>query len=235
MKITVSLLSFLALSCGSLNAGPLTGPAYPPPGGVTFSGSGPGSGSGGKTFSYSGFDNTAYGSLYWGPTSVLNIANQNDTGVADMTYTGLSGADYIFNSTQNWAFQQSNSTVQSLATRFRMTVIGLGAVDTEAHLGATADLSFSSFNPSFPLFQVTGGFSANFFFEVADPRSPGTWTGVNTYQNAVNNSTTHNQTSVKFGFFTTPAIAPVPEPGTVFLFGGGALALVAFARRKLVR
>jgi hypothetical protein len=48
--------------------------SYQPPGGVTFSSSGPGSGAdGGETFSYTGFNSGAYAKLYWGLNAVANV------------------------------------------------------------------------------------------------------------------------------------------------------------------
>jgi hypothetical protein len=200
----------------------LFGPEYPPPGGVNFSSSGAGSGqTGGKTFSYSGFDPSQYETLYWGPLDVANVINAGDATPADMQFVGLAGGSYEFDSTANWTFNGAFIGTQHLPTRMLLTVTGLGAEDTQANLGA------SSPNGSYPLFIVTGNFSANFVFQV-DYQN--TWTPVDVFQNANNNNGQQNVKSVTFDFFNTTA----PEPGSFLLLGTGfALAgLLRFRKRK---
>ena len=218
MKLRTLYTSLLI--CPALLSASLVGPAYPPPGGVTVVASGTGSGdTGGKTFAYSNFNSSQYSTLYWGPISILNVDNVGDPPTANMSFVGLNGAAYEFDSTANWTFNGTFTGTQHLPTRLLLTVSGLGAEDSESNLGATT-------NPTFPLFQVTGNFSANFVFQAF---ANSTWTPVNDYQNQNNNSGPQNRKSASFSFFSTPATTP--EPGTWMLFGTGLAGLV-FVRRR---
>lgn len=149
---------------------------YPPPGGVTFSSSGPGFGAaGGETFSYTGFNSGAYAKLYWGLNAVANVnegtpngnmifLNYNpSTGIA----TWVSTSDWVFTSgfgggccsTPTQLLVQlpsyTNSNAGFLATGFLNPTTNKGA------LGITGD-------PNEPLYQVTGPYQATFEFEVWD-------------------------------------------------------------------
>jgi hypothetical protein len=220
MKTVAALLCLVPLSAAILGAG-LIGPVYPAPGGNSFSSSGNSGTAGGKTYSYSGFDPTQYDQLYWGPTDILNVYNSGDPTPADMSFVGHTGNVYEFDSTTPWAFLDSFEGTQQLNTRLLLTVTGLGAVDTETDLGATGG------NSTYPLFEVTEDFSANFVFESFDDAA---WTAITDYQNQNNNfngaGTTHS--SASFGFYSTSA---VPEPSTMLLFGTG-LAALSFIRRR---
>jgi hypothetical protein len=78
---------------------------YQPPGGVTFSSSGPGSGAdGGKTFSYTGFNSGAYAKLYWGLNAVANVNEGTPNGnMIFLNYNPSTGiATWV--STSDWVF-----------------------------------------------------------------------------------------------------------------------------------
>ncbi len=218
MKLLV-VLSLMALGSTARSA-TLAGPEYPPPGGVTFAPSGAGSGIGlGKTFSYSNFDATKYGQLYWGPVSILNVNNVGETPATNMAFAGLVGEFYEFDSTAAWSYDSIQTGLVQLPTKFLLSVIGLGTENTEASLGATT-------NPSYPLFQVTGNYSATFVFQVFYNSA---WTPVRDFQNAHNNlGNTQVQTSVNFAFFNTDA---APEPGTWAMFGIGVALLGVLGHR----
>ncbi len=207
MRLRTFVIAVLLSSAPMLRA-EIFGPEYPPPGGVTWVPSGPGAGSGaGETFTYSGFNPTQYAVLYWGPYDVSNVSNVGQT-PADMQFQGLVGGSYEFTSTATWTFNAITGTVL-LPTRMLLTVSGLGPEDTQGDIGA------SSPNASYPLFQVTGNFSATFVFQ-ADYQ--GNWIPVNDFQNSHNNLGPMNQTSVDFEFFNT---AVAPEPGSFLLIGMG--------------
>ena len=73
MKTLWILCALLLLAIGPSWAATYT-MGYPPPGGVTLSQSGPGSGAAnGQTFSYTGFNSTQYHTLYWGLNFVANV------------------------------------------------------------------------------------------------------------------------------------------------------------------
>jgi len=216
MKTIAALTFFLVAGVSLLSAEVLTDVGYPPPGGVTFSGSGD-DGTTGATFSYSNFnvDPALYSALYWGPTEVDNVINSNDPYSGQMTYAGTSGSSYVFTSTALWEGAYN--------TRMLLTPTGLGAEDTEANLGAST-------TPSYPLFLVTGNFTADFVIQAF---VGGNWEGVDTAYNSQlgNDPNVQDVTNVNFDFFTAPAAASTPEPGSLFLFGAGAVLAGLYRRR----
>jgi hypothetical protein len=221
MKTVVTLLCLIPFSAAILGA-TLIGPVYPAPGGNSTAGSSGTSGTAaGRTNDYSGFDPTQYGQLYWGPTDILNIYNTGDPAPADMQYIGSVAANvYEFDSTTPWTFYDSFEGPQQLRTRMLLTVSGLGVVDTAGDLLATGG------NSTYPLFNVTGNFTANLVFQSFDD---GTWTAITDYQNANNNGNGSNvQRSATFAFYSTSA---APEPSTMLMFGTG-LAGLGFVRRR---
>jgi len=223
MKSTFFIIG-IVFSASLLSADTLTNVGYPPPGGVTLGSSGSAGGSG-KTYSYSNFDidPTLYSAFYWGPTTVLNVYNSTDANQnpAPMAFEGLIDGAYEFDSTATWALDSTQYGNQNLNTRVLLTVTGLGAEDTEANLGASSD-------PSYPLFLVTGAFTATYQIQ-ADEN--GTWTGVTTLYNELNTPEGNRvETSVGFSFFSDPATAP--EPGTWMLLGSGMVIVAVFGRKR---
>lgn len=191
-------------------ASTLQGPVYPPPGGVTLGASGSSGLSGGKTFSYSNFDPSQYGVLYWGPTSLL-IGEPNNTEF-DMTFNSCSNSTCEFDAPVGWY----------LPTRLILNVSGfLGAPVTEASQGVFAA-------PTYPLFQVNGNFSTTFEFEALQN---GSWVPIDTIPNE-SLGTPAGNTNVKsanFGFFDT---LPTPEPASMVLIGAGLVCMGVIRRRK---
>ena len=149
---------------------------YPPPGGVTFSSSGPGSGAdGGKTFSYTGFNSGANAKLYWELNAVANVNEGTQNGnMIFLNYnrrresppgsrprTGSSLLALVAVAVPHrrncWCSYSTytNSNAGFLATGFLNPTTNKGA------LGITGD-------PNEPLYQVTGPYQATFEFEVWD-------------------------------------------------------------------
>jgi hypothetical protein len=141
-----------------------------------------------------------------------------------MAYFGQTGGTFEFDSTAPWELNSLQHGDQFLATRLLLTVTGAGAEDTEADLGASTA-------PSFPLFLVSGDFTATFVFQ-ADEQN--VWTNVGDLYNSLNtNSGNQIKTSAGFSFFTDPV--STPEPGTWFLVGSGGIVVGLFGRRGLSR
>ncbi len=215
MKTLTTLILTLVAGSALLSADILTDVGYPGPGGETFSGSGD-PGTTGQTYNYSGFtfDPTQFSALYWGPTEIDNVTDSNQGYTGQMSYSGNIGSTYTFSSTADW---------EGYSTRMLLTVSGLGPEDLESNLGAST-------TPSYPLFLVTGDYSATFVFQ-ADVG--GNWEGVDTafnniFQNGSNNGV-EDDINVNFDFFTAPA--STPEPGTLLLLGSGAVAMGLLKRR----
>ncbi|HKB99082.1 MAG TPA: NosD domain-containing protein [Terriglobales bacterium] len=186
---------------------------YPPPGGVTFTSSGPGSGAdGGKTFSYTGFNSGAYAKLYWDLNAVANVNEGTANGnMVFLNYNATTGiATWV--STSNWLFTSgfgngccttptqllvqlqpyTNSNLGFLSSGF------LNPTTTKGALGITGD-------PNEPLYQVTGPYQATFEFEVwdgntADAGVPTAGDSIFDY-NSNNNGGPGVTTSVDFEFW----------------------------------
>jgi len=202
----------LSSACALSTAATLTGPSYPPPGNVSFVSSGAGSGIGaGKTFSYSNFDPSAYGVLYWGPTSVQ--IGYSTSPLGDMTFAGCTGLSCEFDDNTDWI----------RPTRMLLTLSGnIGSEQTESSLGVNTA-------PTYPLFLVSGNFSATFVFQANN----GGWQPIDQISNEslgtfVGNPT--NDKSVNFGFFSS---SPTPEPGYSALIGLGLLGFGWTRKRRV--
>ena len=98
MKL-LNILALLVLSSGLVQA-QVTGPVFPPEGGVTFSsiGGSPGD-SGGTDFIFIDFDPNAFNALYWGPQNAGAVAAGLDWIPHTLNFAGISGI------TATWAGQ----------------------------------------------------------------------------------------------------------------------------------
>lgn len=152
---------------------------FPPPGGVTFSQSGPGSGAvNGETFSYTGFNSSQYHQLYWGLNSVANVNEGTPNG--NMQFQGYNSTTGIavWTSTSNWVFTSPinlgccTTATQLLVQLQPFTGVNAGFLGsgflapttTKGALGIAGD-------PNEPLYQVVGNTSFQATFELM------TWDG----------------------------------------------------------
>jgi hypothetical protein len=153
---------------------------YPPPGGVTFNASGPGSGAAnGETFSYTGFTPAQYHQLYWGLNTVANVNEGTPSG--NMVFQGYNSTTGIavWTSTSNWVFTSPinpgccSTGTQLLVQLQPYTGVNAGFLGsgflapttTKGALGIAGD-------PNEPLYQVVGTASYQATFELM------TWDGV---------------------------------------------------------
>jgi hypothetical protein len=73
LEKTLDIVCFVFIACERFGLGHNLYHGFPPPGGVTFTQSGPGSGAAnGQTYSFTGFNSSQYHTLYWGLNSVVN-------------------------------------------------------------------------------------------------------------------------------------------------------------------
>jgi hypothetical protein len=111
------------------NAGPnLVGPAYPPPGGVSFSTSGgPSPGDpGGLNFIFTVFDPTAFKALWWGPQNQTAVAAGLNQTPHTLTFSSISGATATWTGTTDYRVPPSGNLV-NVPVRCDITVTGMGS------------------------------------------------------------------------------------------------------------
>jgi hypothetical protein len=211
------------------------GPSYPPPGGVTFSATGTNAGTGnGETFSFSNFDPTAYGSLWWGPENFSQDGNGIQGPAGDMTYSGFNNSvtgwsyttGYEWDSSTPWVFSSVQTGTVDLNTRFVLAFTGLADPTSKSSAG------IASGNTNEEVAQVLGNFSGSFVFQVQDPYDGNQWVAVDDFFNQYNTFCTNCvTTSATFGFWSTPNNA-VPEPRLYGLILAGMIGLAMFLRRR---
>lgn len=226
---------FVCLTASITFAGP-TGPAYPPPGGVTLSQAGNPGTAGGKTFSFSNFDFSQFGSLWWGPTNasdytgggIENVADSGNNNPGNMHFVGFNATAgaYEWDSGANWSFDSQFDGPVNVPTRFLLKFSGAAVPTTKALAGiASADTSEE-------VAQITGNFSGNFVFEANTSGS--TWTPVLDFYNSAHCIGVCNgvNTSADFGFWSTASSGATPEPRFYGLVMVGMIGLLALVRRR---
>jgi hypothetical protein len=206
----------------------VVGPVYPPPGGVTFSGSGAGAPfAGGKTWSYSGFGGagTAYQDLWWGSSSPITLAMDGSV--------NSSGETLTFNSfSGNQAIWTGSSTMQTINGNFN--------VDTQFVLTASQNFEAPPAGLSNGAdIHVNGNYNVNLSFQ-AKIHGDSSWSAANDLFNSYHtNPATSVISNFSGGFYytapvlnTDPNAAPLPASSTAGLGLLGGLGTLCLARRK---
>ena len=212
--------SCLVAMCASLSiAETINGPVYPAPGGNTYAGSGFNPAFGVKTGTYSGFDSSKYGSLWWGSAGAIQLAMDGsvDSAGETLSFAGLSGGTATW--TGSTRMQLSNGTYQNVNTEFLLSG-PLSAAPAGINNGVDV--------------AVTGGFVVNYQF-LANNGSG--WVSPNTL---FNNTQTYPNQSLQvlssFGggfYYTDPATAaPLPGVATAGLALIGGMIAFKFIRRR---
>ena len=128
----IALLTFGALFvANATHASSLVGPVYPAPGGNSFSPSGNAGDAGGLDASYTGFDNSYFDSLYWGPqwgTDPGPRAGLDGT-LHTLSFDSISGTTAIWQGTTSYTSPggPGPASCGSCDIRLEIDVSGLGA------------------------------------------------------------------------------------------------------------
>jgi hypothetical protein len=197
-----------ALALAGTTRAAVTGPMYPPPGGVTLVSSGTGdANAGGATWTYSNFApaDLSYG-LYWGKSSSTPVGLSLDgggiSGGENMVFNGFAG------NVATWSGQTSifvsngfGYSQNIVSTRFTLTVSDLSNAPINFVTPASVDITFpSAANAVIP---VTGNYKALRKFEVF---YGGNWQPAYDLYNSLNTDPGRSaQKSFGAGFY-------VPEP-----------------------
>jgi hypothetical protein len=206
----------VAIAAVTISAGAaLTGPDYPPPGGVDFSYTGSSAADpGGLTLYFANFDTTKFSQLFWGSAGAVSSRLGVTYGAASelMNFSGAGGPTAEWRGTAYYY----NSGNQLVSTETWLKVTAYGAPDfywtLVPEVGYVLDNSAGK------------NFSVNLQFLARD--SYGSLVALNSIPHEGGSASSFS------GGFWYEAATPVPEPATYL---AGALLLVPFGARLLRR
>ena len=215
----------------------ISGPTFPPPGGVTTSGSGsPGLSSGRENY-YTGFNSSLFSQLDWTFSEVANPYSNSQGATGDMAFAGYNPAtgEFTWNSTANTIWGTTVGTV-SIGTKL--------IVQLQPYTGVAGPLGSGWLTPTTAgAAGITTLPSAQSVLDVLNDGGVGNayqvWFQYQTasgipllnYYNSFNNNLSGEgiNTSASGNFYYV--LAPVPEPSTFALMGVAGLGLL-LRRRK---
>ena len=200
---------FLTVSMGIASAF-IQGPDYPPPGGVTWSGSGSGT-SGTATWNYSNFDVSGLDSLYFGLNQVdygAIGAGLNNTADAFSLYS-VSGTTAEWHASTTWYNGSSNVPA---STRLVMTVGNLGPNPWTTDLASIGlDTGFGDLGAV-----VDNSSGSNFTLDWKIEADTGSgWQAINSVQQYLSHDG-FTRTNFATGFYSE--LTAVPEPTTLIVW-----------------
>jgi hypothetical protein len=210
---------------------------YPAPGGTTSSASGSSIAAGGRTISYTGFNPSAYSSLYYvigdyiptftdaGPR--LWADGSPDQLTYDSAASNLAAGTLVWSGSTNVPLVTGANP--AYGTRFTLRVTDL----TGTSLALTSATSLGLANSLGGALAVpTAGFNANWLFELATSPGAATYSDASTVFNAISQKSSSTfSTSVGGGFYYE-APAAVPVPSSLPLLAGGLAVMGLVGRRR---
>lgn len=207
----------LALAFGaSYGVAQYVGPEFPPPGGVSYSGSGDSGRGGGLTWNYWNLDPTQYQNLYWGPSEAVSMSIDNNFPTTLSFDPGSSNLG-------------AGVAVWSGTALYTSPINAWGWMNVDFVLTVSQPLSVSPIGGNTPVWaQISGTtFWSNLQFRVQDFN--GSWEPlldfVDTHSHYYG---TYATSSFSGAFWHTNNV--VTEPTQFFVLGAGICAL-AFIRR----
>ena len=221
-SLIVALASTTFLTAA--HADVLVGPAYPPPGGVSFVNTAgqPAAAAGGNNLQYSSLNPAAYNQLFWGPADVIATMNNNQSNL-------LSLVQPVSGQTATWTGQtQMSGTFYSglVDVEFIATITGTGNWVLPSTVGITgSDL------PAV-VAQITGtSFTVQEQFLARIAGSNNAYVAFNDFYNQEHGTNTSDVYSGTSGEFFYSA---VPEPSTwaMMILGFAGIGLTAYRSRS---
>ncbi len=233
----MGLAMVLTSHVATIEAAPI-GPVYPPPGGVTFSGSGSSGQTSGRTNFYTNMAPAAYDELYWTFHTIANPYHSlEQTPTGNMVFSDYNAATGIatWNSTANITWDTVTG-IENIPTKFVVqlqphTGVNSGPLMSgwlEPVTAATADIA--SLPANWILADVAAVPQATNNFQVWYQFQTGTGVPLLAYYDASSQTSGGIvQTGASGGFYST-----VPEP-TVSMLAGLGLASLLLKRRSRSR
>ena len=234
-KYYVSMIVLLLgiVSSATVQAVTMKSLTWQPPGGVTWNNTGGGNVTeGGTTWSYTNFDTSQFDQLYWG----LNQLDYGPAGagldgtLTDFSFISVSGNTATWAGATTWYDSIDGTTPIDATIRYQMTLVGGGSWITDlASIGLDGSAGYGDLGA---VANIGGAdFSVELIME-ADLNNDGNWIALNgpggVQQHSSRDGATRSSFATTF-YYTEPS--PVPELGSLALFGLGLLVLGVFRRR----
>jgi hypothetical protein len=233
-----NLVAMLLLAGISTAIADPAGPVFPPPGGVTATGTGGSGVAGGKTNFYTGFEPASFTQLYWTFYAIQNPISGAQSPTGQMTFTSynISTGIATWSSTANMTWNSVLFGAESIATKFVMqlqpytgtnsgplgsgflTPITAGAAGVTSLTGSLSMMDVAALNS---LSNLTDNFQVWFQYQTVGG------TPLLDFYNSTNSTSGGVTTSANGGFYAT-----VPEPSTYAMLAMGGAALLSLHRRK---
>lgn len=234
VNLSVLVLGVSGLAVGGGAGAAITNDGYPPLGGVSLSSSGTGVGNGGgRTWSFSAFDFSAFDQLWYGidTTYLPMIAMNQQAGFTAGENLVYSVADSspgsgiaVWTGNSDFTYNVPSAVTVNVPVRLTLTLGGAGASEfVESTTLLAIDPAFDTSQSV--VAEVSGDFSINI---LAEAFKDGSWTPINDLFDA---ESTYESDGTRSSFGTTFYSTAVPEPMSAMLLALGGVALQLRRRR----
>lgn len=235
--LAAACFSLLAVLASSAAHAALIGPEYPAPGGTTFTTNGVAfrdSYAQARVGTYSGFDSSAYGQLYFGPSdnnAFCISLNGNTCSANEYLHPDANfSSDHTLRGTASF-LNGSTGQTQQADTLLTLTLFDSANNVIPWVTGASVGLASTDFLADVTTAAAHGGFHYTANMAVCVPGG-GCASPAQQYANYHMDAGGILFTSSSTAFFSTPAEANVPEPASLALVALGLAGVAVGKRRK---